>query len=567
MAEDIHFTIGYDNSRVHKAAAETVAVMDRAGKKVGASFTQSTGAMAGGNSGMYRLGQASQQFQDIAVQLQGGTKFATVLAQQGSQLASIFGPGGMIAGGLLAVGGALAAVSTRGARDMATLADGVKGFNAEIAKAASGDDIATLVQNLDAIARKKEEIMGSKSIDFWGRVSGGLMGQSRAESRNDRENQTTQQEFNRKEIADAIVRTENQRARYAMLIAEGRTREAAAYKRSLEEAQRIEEIEKSNLLTGEKTAALYAINTRYRSQDKADAQEMARAEKKRLEDFYKQDWQMRGEPQSREAGRVQDASKGLRASQWAAEMANSNDLEKAELLRAQAVEERQKAMAQGPMMLSEELALQTRINELLTQAQQLEQGVADKDAAALKTKADEAARVAKDAATQKAQHEDAAQGLAAQMAAQEAKLSGHKREAKKITETESLRQRTNQIANELGIDPKDAAEVAAFEKKLSDDLAKKAAGKIRGAHSGQTRRGFGGLDERKFEGLDALRKLQDRNNPAFGNGDPLDKQLQSRRNVLKPDAKQDKPNISAPGVEAKIEALTKLIEQRLTVAA
>lgn len=52
----------------------------------------------------YRFGQVSMQAQDIAVQLQNGTSAAMVLAQQGSQIASIFGPTGAILGGVLAIG-------------------------------------------------------------------------------------------------------------------------------------------------------------------------------------------------------------------------------------------------------------------------------------------------------------------------------------------------------------------------------------------------------------------------------------------------------------------------------
>lgn len=51
-----------------------------------------------------RLGQISMQAQDVAVSLQNGASAATVLAQQGSQIASIFGPTGMVVGGVLAVG-------------------------------------------------------------------------------------------------------------------------------------------------------------------------------------------------------------------------------------------------------------------------------------------------------------------------------------------------------------------------------------------------------------------------------------------------------------------------------
>jgi DNA repair exonuclease SbcCD ATPase subunit len=51
------------------------------------------------------------QLQDTAVQLQMGTSAFTVLSQQGSQMASAFGPGGALVGALIAVGGAMAGVA------------------------------------------------------------------------------------------------------------------------------------------------------------------------------------------------------------------------------------------------------------------------------------------------------------------------------------------------------------------------------------------------------------------------------------------------------------------------
>lgn len=51
------------------------------------------------------------QLQDTAVQLQMGTSAFVVLSQQGSQLASAFGPGGAVVGALIAVGGAMAGVA------------------------------------------------------------------------------------------------------------------------------------------------------------------------------------------------------------------------------------------------------------------------------------------------------------------------------------------------------------------------------------------------------------------------------------------------------------------------
>jgi len=55
------------------------------------------------NVGML-IGQAGFQVQDFAVQVGGGTSALTAFAQQGSQLLGMFGPGGAVAGALLAIG-------------------------------------------------------------------------------------------------------------------------------------------------------------------------------------------------------------------------------------------------------------------------------------------------------------------------------------------------------------------------------------------------------------------------------------------------------------------------------
>lgn len=53
----------------------------------------------------------SWQIQDVSVQLQGGTNALVVLGQQGSQIASAFGPGGALVGALIAVGAGIAGVA------------------------------------------------------------------------------------------------------------------------------------------------------------------------------------------------------------------------------------------------------------------------------------------------------------------------------------------------------------------------------------------------------------------------------------------------------------------------
>ena len=66
------------------------------------------------------LAQFSYQIQDISVQLQGGQSPFIVLAQQGSQIASIFGAGGAIFGAIVAVGAGIATALLPSLFDSAT---------------------------------------------------------------------------------------------------------------------------------------------------------------------------------------------------------------------------------------------------------------------------------------------------------------------------------------------------------------------------------------------------------------------------------------------------------------
>ncbi|MES1988857.1 MAG: hypothetical protein V4440_12675, partial [Pseudomonadota bacterium] len=75
------------------------------------ALEKSGGRAANGLGSMRSVAQsAGYQLQDVAVQAQMGTSAFTILGQQGSQFASIFGPTGAIVGAVLAVGAALGGV-------------------------------------------------------------------------------------------------------------------------------------------------------------------------------------------------------------------------------------------------------------------------------------------------------------------------------------------------------------------------------------------------------------------------------------------------------------------------
>lgn len=87
------------------AAAKQLQTLQGAAAKTDTAVQKSTGSFRMAGNGVQMMGY---QIQDIAVQLGMGTSPFIVLSQQGSQVASLFGPGGAVIGALLAVSGAIA---------------------------------------------------------------------------------------------------------------------------------------------------------------------------------------------------------------------------------------------------------------------------------------------------------------------------------------------------------------------------------------------------------------------------------------------------------------------------
>jgi len=105
------------------------------------------------------FGQVGFQVQDAAVQLQAGTNALTVLAQQGSQVAGIFGPAGAVVGAFVAVGAAVGSTllpslfsSKDAMEDLEVASDGLDDALMELA---NGAKVLTeeLYEMDDALAR------------------------------------------------------------------------------------------------------------------------------------------------------------------------------------------------------------------------------------------------------------------------------------------------------------------------------------------------------------------------------------------------------------------------------
>lgn len=114
-----------------------------------AQAVKGAGAAFGG-MGRYAQG-VGYQLQDIAVQAQMGTSAFTILGQQGSQIASLFGPGGAVFGAVLAISAAIGG----------TLVASIKKAEDEVEKLPDN-----VQKRIEAIGKKFEEVDFSNRADL-----------------------------------------------------------------------------------------------------------------------------------------------------------------------------------------------------------------------------------------------------------------------------------------------------------------------------------------------------------------------------------------------------------------
>lgn len=112
-------------------------------------------AVKGASSALGGMGRYAQgvgyQLQDIAVQAQSGTSAFTILGQQGSQIASMFGPGGAVFGAVLAISAAIGG----------TLVASIKKAESEVEKLPE-----SVQKRIEAIGKKFEEVDFSNRADL-----------------------------------------------------------------------------------------------------------------------------------------------------------------------------------------------------------------------------------------------------------------------------------------------------------------------------------------------------------------------------------------------------------------
>lgn len=248
--------------RAEKAAAEAaVAAAAKWKEIVTPAVTDSwrvqkstfAGGGGGSGSGKFQAGMLGQQLQDIAVQAQMGVSPITILAQQGSQLAGIFGTGGAIVGAGIAVGGALMTMGVKGNEAFEGLIQRGKDLHDEIVKIVDSGSLDQLLEAFDKVEKQNTAISAErKSIgSVGGAFSGGwgmiMGGKSEAEKLNDLKKAEIQAQWDLVNAEQVALLISERQIKVNELRAKGKDAEADALERQLKLEAQIERIRGSNM--------------------------------------------------------------------------------------------------------------------------------------------------------------------------------------------------------------------------------------------------------------------------------------------------------------------------------
>jgi hypothetical protein len=249
-----------------------------------------SGGQTGSSKG--RAGMLAMQVQDIAVQAQMGTSWLTILAQQGSQIASIFGPGGAILGGFVALAGAAVMVGKRGNEAFTKLMDDAKALREEMEKLqTSGGSIDTLIAGFDRLAKQGEALKKAKEdLDGFGSVLSGTMGvftggKSQAEKEGDLIIEEGKTYWERQALAQRLLEISEQQVNVAEMRAKGLDEEADALERQIALERDLAKIRASSLGGNfkkeleEDRKAIEDANAERRAKDEADKAAKEQADK------------------------------------------------------------------------------------------------------------------------------------------------------------------------------------------------------------------------------------------------------------------------------------------------
>lgn len=255
---DATVKFGYDGTALRAGLRSDEQYLQRSAGQMEKSMSR-LGSKSGG--GMRGLGNMSMQIQDIAVQMQMGTKMSTIMAQQGSQMLSAFGPGGAILGGVAAVGFAFYSSKVKGEEMFQALKKESADFDKSLRNISAGG-ITEMINGMEDMKKRSEELRkelaSSSENTTWNKAvnplkkffssstfdatTGKWTNQADAEKATKAE-LATKAEEGRKKLIEQIVTSSNDDLRILKLKLSGQNEESAALERQIKLQRELSKLE------------------------------------------------------------------------------------------------------------------------------------------------------------------------------------------------------------------------------------------------------------------------------------------------------------------------------------
>lgn len=247
---DATVRFGYDGTALNAGLAEGERRLKTFSTRASDEFARAGGAWtkvvreqtrAGSMRG---LGQVSMQLQDIAVQAQMGTKASIIVAQQLPQMMGAFGATGAIAGGVVAIGGALYSMGEKATAAFEEAKSGAVEFERTMRTAAIGstNDLIHALSSIESrsISLKNEMRDLSGFMPALTEMMGGPSVEDRINFTADQTRRTLEM---RREMGQQLVTTSNQETELARLRAAGSKEEADALETKIKLSRELDRIQ------------------------------------------------------------------------------------------------------------------------------------------------------------------------------------------------------------------------------------------------------------------------------------------------------------------------------------
>lgn len=464
---------------------------------------------AGGGGASRNAGLIGQQLQDVFVQLQGGTNPLTIMAQQGSQLASIFGPTGMVFGAMAAGVGRMLSVGQNARKMFDAMITGAADAHTEIEGLLNTGGVKELETALGRMGKREKELADARKSQttIGGILSGGLGlfsgGDTLAGQRSKQIKAEGEAFWDKAALQQRIVEASKEELKIGLLRTQGRNEEADAEERKLTAKRKIAEISAApGLSSSNKIDMIKDVDTLLAAQNAAakegksnkdyeQRQKVSEAVKKQLDDNYEKQRQLDFE-QLDTAGKLKavqeriaqlknlsDGTDKLGDAQRAGQIIEllGTQLGLQKQLTAEVERKKQAEQAFNDMVDAENASIEE--DKKKAHVQTLQRQIKEKDA--------------------KAKQLESVYQMEMKAAIDEAKAHGHKRKAQRLETELATDNLAKQMMDQTGMSPEAARQKAAAMQRNMD----RASGKPTTIHGGKSG-GFEGIGGHKFDALDKI---------------------------------------------------------------